>query len=426
MGLTPAQPLVNLYKGDRLLRAYLGKLDDPDMTAIVDSLLSAGGRVKMDEFYRNAAVDAFTQALRKGNYVVAGRKLLPSVLDAINKPIFEYLVPRQKLGVFFDMARDALNREPDMSLERKREVMGKLWDSVDNRMGELVYDKLFWSRALKDALMVSVRCVGWNLGTFRELGGGVADFAKIPKEKGLTDRSAYLIALPFTVAVLGAVIGYLFRGEPPEDLKDCLFPRTGRLRPDGSEDRLSLPSYIKDIYEYGHDIESFIKYGEDPTRTLRNKLHPLLGTTSQMLTNEDFFGAKIRNPGDSAVLQAEDEAKYLMKQLEPFSVRNYLQQANAAEQEPSVAGYLTSPSMYGITPAPGYMTKSEEDLESMEVSRQRAGLIKKFRNEIRENGVQEDTVSRMKDAGLNQSEIKYVIKSGNNPEHHGKARSFKY
>src|SRR5206468_1599241 len=131
----------------RLLKAYLGNVNDPDMAPIVEALTSAGGRVKMDDVYRNAAANEFRQAVRKGNWGTAAMKALPRLLDVLNKPIFEYLVPRQKLGVFFDMAKDALEHEPGMDIARKREVMGKLWDSVDNRMGELVYDNVFWNRA---------------------------------------------------------------------------------------------------------------------------------------------------------------------------------------------------------------------------------------------------------------------------------------
>lgn len=424
-GVNPAQPFINLYKGDRLLQAYLGKLDNPDLLPIVDAIQQAGGRVKMDDFYRNEAVNTFKQALRRATLAAdvgdtaalfkesynATKAFLPTVLDRMSAPIFEYLVPRQKLGVFFDMSKDWLEKNPDATVAEKRAGLGKLWDSVDNRMGQLVYDNVFWNHALKDGLMATVRSVGWNLGTFRELGGGVLDLKNIAKDKGFSDRTAYVVALPLVAAVYGAVTNYAYTGEAPRDLKDAFYPRTGRLRPDGSEDRVSLPTYMKDVFAYGEDAKNFALYGADPLQTLKNKAHPLIATVSQMLNNADFFGGAIRNPADPITRQLMDEAAYLRQQIEPFSIRNYFQQAKLKGEEPSIQGYLTSPSMVGITPAPGYMTKSDDQLESAQVNRMREPLIQKYREAIKNGMSPDEAIPEMIKGGLSKRDIKYVISS---------------
>lgn len=410
-GLNPAQPFVNIYKGDKLLRAYLGDLTNPDLAPIVDAIQQAGGRVKMDDFYRNAQVNAFKQALRSKDYVGAAKSFLPTVLDRISAPIFEYLVPRQKLGVFFDMAKDWIKENPESTVAEKREGLGKLWDSVDNRMGQLVYDNVFWDRALKDGLMATVRSVGWNLGTFRELGGGVLDIKDIAKDKGFSDRTAYLVALPLIASIYGSVMHYAYTGEMPQSLKDTFYPKTGKTRPDGSEDRVSLPTYMKDVFAYGEDAHNFAAYGGDPTQTIKNKMHPLLSTMSQMLNNQDFFGAAIRNPADKAVTQIADEAAYILQQMTPFSYRNYIQQAKAKGEEPSVMGYLSSPSMIGITPAPGHIVKSDEELESGHVSQLHDALTKKFKAEIKAGADVESLIPEMVKSGMNKRDIKYIVSS---------------
>lgn len=182
--------------------------------------------------------------------------------------------------------------------------------------------------------MASVRSVGWNLGTFRELGSGIGDAVGSARDaatgqgySGISDRTAYVIALPLMTGIYGAITQYLYNGEAPRDLKDLFFPRTGRLRPDGSDDRVSLPTYMKDVYAYGEDAPNFAKYGGSPLNTIGNKLHPLIATIARMLHNQDFFGGAIRNPADPVVRQVMDEAAYLMQQLEPFSLRNYQRQA---------------------------------------------------------------------------------------------------
>lgn len=416
-GLNPAQPFVNIVKGDRLLQAYLGKVDNPDLAPIVDAIQQAGGRVKMDDFYRNEAVNTFKQALRNADYGGAAKAFLPTVLDRISAPIFEQLVPRQKLGVFFDMAKDWLEKNPDADVAGKRQGLGALWDSVDNRMGQLVYDNVFWNRALKDGLMASVRSVGWNLGTFRELGGGVLDIKDIARDKGFSDRTAYVVALPLVAAIYGSVMHYAYNGTGPETLKDAFYPRTGQTRPDGSPDRVSLPTYMKDVFGYGEDLANFAKYGSDPTQTLKNKAHPLISTISQMLNNQDYFGGAIRNPADSATKQIMDEAAYLIQQIEPFSMRNYMQQAKQKGEEPTIMGYLTSPSMIGVAPAPGYITKSDEQLESAQVSRMREPLIQKYREALKNGAKVEDVIPEMIKGGLSKGDMRYVIKSsGDTPK----------
>ncbi len=405
--INPAQPLMNLYKGDKLLKAYLGDITDPDMAPIVEALVKAGGRVKMDDIYRNQGINEFRQALRKRQWKTVALKTIPRIMDLINKPIFEYLVPRQKLGVFFDMAKDALEKNPAMSLEEKRDVMGKLWDSVDNRMGELVYDNVFWNRALKDALMVSTRSVGWNLGTFREIGGGVADLRRLSQRgengvtwKGLSDRSAYIAGLVFVTGLLGSTIQYLYTGKGPDDTKDMFFPRTGKTRPDETEDRLSLPTYMKDIAEYYHDGVNFVKYGEDPFHTIENKLHPLISTAQQMITNKDFFGGAIRSPGDKPWQQVLDEIEYLGKQFTPFGIRNYLQQAKLKDEKPSIAGFMTSPQMVGVTPAPGYITKNDAQAESSMVNSMHDSLMTKFKDQMRDGADWGEVRQRAMAAGI--------------------------
>ncbi len=409
IGSSPVQPILNVLKGDRLLRAYLGKLDDPDLAPIVEALQQGGGRVSMDDLYRSTQVNKFKQALRNEDTLAAGKAFLPWLLDRIGAPIFEQLVPRQKLGVFFDMAKDWLAENPEANVAEKRAGLGKLWDSVDNRMGQLVYDNVFWNRALKDALMVTVRSVGWNLGTFRELGGGVVDLKDAIGNRAFSDRSAYLVALPFMTAIYGAIYQYLKTGQAPADAKDLFFPRNGNTRPDGSADRVSLPTYMKDVYAYGQDASNAVRYAGDPTQTVRNKLSPLIATLSQMLNNQDFYGGAIRNPADPAVKQVADEAAYLMQQVEPFSLRNYLQQSKAAGTEPTPLGYLTSPSMIGITPAPGYIVKSDQENESAHVSQLHDELTKKFVEEIKGGADPAKLIPEMLNSGLGKGDIRYIL-----------------
>jgi hypothetical protein len=221
--------------------------------------------------------------------------------------------------------------------------MGKVWNSVDNRMGQLVYDNLFWNKAFKDMAMASTRSVGWNLGTIRELGGGAVDLAKMSAGNGMTHKAAYTISLPITVGMVGAVYQYLATGKGPTELRDYFYPKTGRKNDQGDDERIALPSYMKDL----------VAYANHPVETVDHKLHPMLATISDMLHNKDYFGDLIRNPDAPVVKQMKQEADFLSKNLMPFGLQNIAEQCARGQSLGTQAG-----SFFGFVPAPRERVRS--------------------------------------------------------------------
>src|SRR3569833_2276039 len=291
-------------------------------------------------------------AFREGQIASSLWRMPFAAMEQASKPIMEFFVPRMKLGVFAELARLEMSKlAPGADPVAVREAMGKAWDSVDNRMGEMVYDNVFWNKTFKDLAMVSVRSVGWNLGTLRELGGGGADFAEAGKSalKGepphLTHKMAYAIALPVMTGALGAMAGYLLTGKAPNELRDYFFPKTGSKDPQGRDIRLTLPSYMKDVEHYFHD----------PVGTVAGKIHPLIGLTYEMLNNADFFGREIRHAGDPLVKQALETAKFFIENMAPIGVRQFQQAHTAgtstAEQVASFVGVTRAPAWIGESPA---------------------------------------------------------------------------
>jgi hypothetical protein len=348
----------NVIRGDRAIRDALGA---GPLTADVETVLKAGGRFQQDAFYSNNVVRAMQRAWRQGNYLGAGLRAPFAVVEATAKPLMEWLVPRQKLGSFLDLAHAELKRLGlDATPEQTRFALGRAWDSIDNRMGQLVYDNLFWDRTTKDLGMASVRSLGWNIGTVRELGGAAFDVANIGKrivdakagkltDPLLTHRMAYAMALPLVVGTMGGITTYLLTGEHPRELKDYFFPRTGRTNPDGTDERISFPSYVK-------DVAAFKEQG--PKKTVLNKLHPMVSAIGDMLDNKDFYGTEIRHPDDPALSQVGELAEHVGKQFEPFSFRGYRQaRENQDPKSMAAAAFL------GITRAPKYVTQTPAQKE---------------------------------------------------------------
>lgn len=351
MASTPLAPLTNIMSGAKLRAEYLKPgSQGGDLAALAQAVADAGGRVKMDSFYRNAAPERFLEAMRGKRYGKAALNSVPALFQTAMKPIMEYVVPRQKLGVFGDLAREALSKlPPDAPAEMRRKVMADAWDSVDNRLGQLVYDNLFWDKTFKDLAMASVRSVGWNLGTVREIGGGIGDAAR----GKLTHRSAYIAALPITVGLAGAVTMYLYTGHGPETLKDYFYPQTGTLDADGNPNRVQLPSYMKDV----------AAYAKHPWTTIGHKVNPSISVIKEMLDNEDFYGDQIRNPNDPIVTQMAQEAQHFGAQFLPFAVRNITEERKRGDKS-----LASGASFIGITPAPRDVVRSKAQNLMMELA----------------------------------------------------------
>jgi hypothetical protein len=354
----PVAPWTNARLGSRIKGAYLTPGSrGADIDILASWVRRAGGRVVQDSFYKNSAPEKLVAALRQGGakgYGTAALNTIPAVLQTVAKPMMDFVVPAQKLGVFGDLAREAMGelhrKNPQATVAQENAVLQRVWDSVDNRMGQLVYDNLFWNKTFKDLSMASTRSVGWNQGTVRELGGGLGDIARegtkfaAGESAELTHRAAYVIALPITVGMMGAVITYLATGKGPQELKDYFFPKTGSMDANGNGDRVQLPSYMKDM----------VAYTGDPWQTVKHKMAPGLAAIGEMLNNEDFYGDQIRNPHDPFVQQALQEAAYIGKTIAPFSITNARE--TAARGDRSLLGRYGP--WVGITPAPRRIVRS--------------------------------------------------------------------
>lgn len=415
----PVSAGMNIRRGRQLLRAYSNPAGaTPLMQQIVSGLMAAGGRVKMDNYFQAAqGVSPFTGVgLRSLSQEVSAAMRLPvGKFEALTKTIsmfpkdyatrlwrdlgdigrtfpawqvpfeivgrmvrastaiiMEHIVPMQKLGVFSDLAHDFLRTHPDATPEDTTKAMQRIWDSVDNRMGEMVYDNLFWDRTFKDAMHLSVRAVGWNLGTIREIGGAPVDAinlleamrtGKVGAGKGgkpidpvmrrfadeMGHRIPYLLSLGITTAMLGAILTYLLTGKGPQELKDYFFPPTGRKTKYGTAERISPPSYSKDIFEYW----------QAPGQTIVHKLNPMIGTSFDCYNNADFYGNGIMDPDASKPEQILQCAKYFAKQALPFSVQGARQFAGAGEDGARGFALKVAP-FVGFAPAPARVTSPDQ------------------------------------------------------------------
>ena len=350
----PVAPITNILQGNKVLNEWLRPgTQGEEIAKIADAVRMAGGRAKMDSIYQTNITKRMQQLWGEGGMSRAGAvwRVPFAAMEQLSKPLMEYIVPRQKLGVAADLMRKEMDKlGPNATPDDMRAAFGKAWDSVDNRMGQLVYDNLFWNKTIKDLSMASVRSVGWNLGTIRELGGGVVDTAAFlkdtidPKKKAeFTHRMAYSISLPIMTGLMGATYQYLQTGKGPEELRDYYFPKNGDIDPQGRYVRKAMPSYMKDVYHYGHD----------PVETVAGKFNPFPEMISEMLMNKDFFGREIRHSDDPMVKQMQDEVTHFVENFEPISLRQFSQSKAAGGSAIDKAQNFV-----GITNAPNWVGES--------------------------------------------------------------------
>ena len=364
----PVAPFVNLWTGGKFMKDYAQSLDqitDPELRGLVERFAKSGGRTGLDPFYYNQGADNIRKNIQRvirgvGIEKVKGAARLPldtisAVVETIAAPLMRYWVPRQKIGAWLKMAESEMKRAQTVGFktgiteEQLGEMLRRTWDSVDNRMGQLVYDNIFWNKTLKDSLMLAIRSVGWNLGSWREYAGAVTDVVRTKQriaagDVWLSNKIGYAVGVSFTYVVIGAVLHYLLTGERPEELKDYFFPKTGNKNPDGSDERLSLPTYARDWWAYS----------TRPVETVANKMHPMISMLSELWHNKDFFGTEIVGADDPIMEKLIQWGEHVGKQFRPISVHSYLRLRRTGG---STAKNLAA-AISGITPAGRYLTRS--------------------------------------------------------------------
>jgi hypothetical protein len=405
---SPLAPLVYLQLGRKMRQEWNHPGSHPELAPIVDAWTAGGGRANIDKFYQTNTTRKMMDAFRSGTLpgLIGGALRIPfAAVEQAARPLMEWYVPNIKSGAIGKMAeyeleriRKRIARGEDVGLDEEREAMAKVVDSVDNRMGQMIYDNLFWNKMAKDLGMASIRSLGWNLGDLREFGGGAVDIltqagrggamvirggmriggAGPPSGGGgggggtgtagpggsgagriwsiknpeVTHRMAYMIALPVTVGILGGITTWIMTGNKPDELRDYFYPKTGNLDEHGDPERVNLPSYMKDILPFflARTMNQRLKVGG---QMAINKLHPMLHMIGEMLRNKDYYGTEIRHADDPLIQQAKDTAKYIGKEFVPFGIRGV-----SRERERGATWQKALLSEIGITPAPRYVNQT--------------------------------------------------------------------
>lgn len=328
------------------------------VTADTQALKDVNARVGRQKMYSIDAkynmMKAFGRLRADGDFKQIPKLAWNAMLflpEAINKPLMEHWVPALKVGGYLRSLDAEISARKNMTPAELQNAKQKIWDQMDDRLGQVVYDNVFMNKSYKDLAFMAIRSAGWTGGTIRAVSGGLAELPRsgnrLVQGQGLSQRTAYLIALPMTVGIMGAMYKYLMTGSGPDDWKDYLFPRDGTKNPDGTDHRVDFPSYMKDI----------LAYKEAPVKTALNKTSPLLNEIVELYKNKDFYGEKIYNQDDPIYQKGLDVLKYEGQSMMPFSFKQNKNDTGTFMDQLTTRQGLEQ--KFGIMPAPKERERTE-------------------------------------------------------------------
>lgn len=368
---TPAAPVTNYLLGRKVQRAMVEPgYGTPEIQNIAQLAVKAGLRATTDPFWRTQITRNMMRAWHEGGVKGYSGTILRAPFAAseqLMRPILEHLVPRQKLGVFAGMAQAHMERlGPNADIHAVRDALARAADSTEDRMGQMTYDNLFYNRVVRDSALLGFRAYGWTFGKYRALFGGVSDVLRTPGrvargEPFLSDRMAYLLALPIAAAGIGSIMNYAMTGQAPQDWKDALMPRTGKLDRNGNPQRLSLPTYIKDILSDWHDFPDTKKM----LVSVGHKLNPWFAVAADVINNADYYHTKIFNEDDPFWKRQADKVLYVGKSALPFAVTST---QKLRESKPTL-GQQVLP-FFGFVPAKQELSMSPAQIRAAELYRE--------------------------------------------------------
>lgn len=358
--------------GRKVNKEFLHPGSYPQYEQTVKNVELANGRIGTSPINFNRSINAYRSAIHSGDFKEAAAQSIRAFFEWSSKPLMEEYVPKVKLGAFHKLESNLMERAAkegwtDVSLRRE---IQRTWDSIDNLFGQLNHPNLFWHKVSTDVATIGLQAPGWQIGTVKTLGGGLIDLGTqagrllAERKFNLTHRMAVAGSMIGSTMYTGALITLAMRtaqGKSGMALLphgvDYLYPPDGTTDKNGNENRMRLPGYGNDVMGMTHH----------PLSTVFAKLNPVLTAPYEMLINKDFNNTEIFSSPDfsnlsstamSAAQASAEMAKFLAKQMTPFSLHNY--QTRAERNDDHSLGLLIQ-SFAGLGPANREYVKTDAE-----------------------------------------------------------------
>ncbi|MDE2471863.1 MAG: hypothetical protein KGL35_24845 [Bradyrhizobium sp.] len=410
---TPAAPFRYARSGKQVKDVYLGiSQGSRELQETVDKLTRAGGRAVGGRThapeYEFSKDGSYVTALKRGALRIqlaadraeamgspigaakVGARHLGRIMDTIAAPLFEQYIPAVKNGAFRENLGTWLKTHPQATQEEQLNAARQIWDTIDDRFGEMVQDNIFMNKLLKQVGMLGLRSWSWTVGQdVRMLGGATRDVLRAPfktvggigpNDERWTQKMDMAIAMPIVYGTIAAIYQMLKTGQGPQDIHDLVAPRTGGTDAStGEPERLLLPGPEKDVF-------GFAMHGEQELENKKSKLMSEVGipglAPGHLMTNKDWRGADLFSGAEDAPPWLEQFWKYLGENALPISVQGLVKGHKQGSNLNAIENML------GVRNAPAYLTSKEAYDDMMERMRE-GGYRKKQRYEERQRGLYE-------------------------------------
>ena len=218
-----------------------------------------------------------------------------------------------KLGLALDQQADWEASHPGATNDDRMLAYREIRQNLDAAMGQYNWRNSITPRWMKDTLQAATFAPAWTGGNLAQFYLAARDTAVKAGRKGnpaVTPAMANVPAVLATWALYGAIYQalstYLRTGksQQPESWQDLYEPRTGRMNPDGTPERVTAPGPLKD-YSLPLQVQPSrgVHMLDQPLESLSHKLSLGIGTAVELVKNKDYYGHEISTPkeGESAM-----------------------------------------------------------------------------------------------------------------------------
>lgn len=317
--VTNKAEFLRTQRGQDFARQY------PEADAMLDRMFASGAKLGLhpDEALHSIGKlkAAWANADWNNNPLGASARLLFHSPGAINqqvmKPLFNYFIPRIKLGSFLREYSQALvDRQEDLASGQmtEGELGRKTWDSIEDVFGQVNWDKFFWHQNTKVATQILFRAAQWAAGNVRFVKNATAGQAKeFAQSAGYINAKVHgreysgykstravprlnpdmgkLLGLLMVASAANLALQYALTKEGPKSPADFFAARTGKLDVHGKPIRVITSAIVLT------DAVALKAHGAG--RYVAGKISDLVGGMWDVITNSDFQHNMIHNPDDA-------------------------------------------------------------------------------------------------------------------------------
>lgn len=298
VGFTPFPLPRQLYAWQQATKAYYRGVASPEIRALIDV---GGFQRRRPDIYKSVSERAPTiwDSMRKGSLMqelradinslwpdngqspmtkgllapIRSAEMLAKEVGRIYTSIpglnqfWENFIPAAKGGTNILRVREALHANPTQTPLERANMIRKIVDDTDNRMGEMNQDNIMWPHWVKNILnTLMISAVSWKYGTMRLIGGAFGLntdklFAGLGRHSFEWNPYATrsLIAMLFSNALINSTVQRLFTGTFPtpwddrpfeQKIKQALTPWFGGILAKGAQELVMVPGQEKEFLDW--------------------------------------------------------------------------------------------------------------------------------------------------------------------------------